>query len=426
MRLLENTNFLPAIIIFLVAYGIIISEKLNRTVVALLGAVAMVVFHILSQEEAFHVIDFNTIGLLVGMMTIVNILKRTGIFQYIAIKTAKLSKGSPWKIMLYFAVVTAVASALLDNVTTILLIAPVTFVITETLGLSPVPFLITEVLTANIGGTATLIGDPPNIMIGGATNLSFMDFLINLGPVVAIIFVVVLILLKFIYGSQLKISEENKAKISEFDESKTITDPVLLKKSGIVLLATIIGFAIHQAFGLESATVALLGAAILLLIGKVDVEEILTEVEWPTIFFFMGLFIMVGALEEIGVIEVLANQLLTLTHNDPFITTMLILWVSAIASAFLDNIPFVATMIPLIHSIGASGMDTTALWWALALGACLGGNGSVVGATANVIVSGMLHKKGYKLTFGDFLKIGFPLMLVSVVISMIYLIIFYV
>lgn len=426
MRLLENTNFLPAIIIFLVAYGIIISEKLNRTVVALLGAIAMVVFHILSQEEAFHVIDFNTIGLLVGMMTIVNILKRTGIFQYIAIKTAKLSKGSPWKIMLYFSVVTAVASALLDNVTTILLIAPVTFVITETLGLNPVPFLITEVLTANIGGTATLIGDPPNIMIGGATNLSFMDFLINLGPVVVVIFIVVLLLLKFIYGSQLKISEENKAKIAEFDETKTITDPVLLKKSGIVLLGTILGFAIHQSFGLESATIALLGAGILLLIGKVDVEEILTEVEWPTIFFFMGLFIMVGALEEIGVIEVVANQLISLTQGNVFVTTMLILWVAAIASAFLDNIPFVATMIPLIHSIGATGMDTTSLWWALALGACLGGNGSVVGATANVIVSGMLHKKGYKLTFGDFLKIGFPLMLISVFISMIYLIIFYV
>ncbi|WP_338506589.1 ArsB/NhaD family transporter [Turicibacter sp. KK003] len=426
MRLLENTNFLPAIIIFLVAYGIIISEKLNRTVVALLGAIAMVVFHILSQEEAFHVIDFNTIGLLVGMMTIVNILKRTGIFQYIAIKTAKLSKGSPWKIMLYFSVVTAVASALLDNVTTILLIAPVTFVITETLGLNPVPFLITEVLTANIGGTATLIGDPPNIMIGGATNLSFMDFLVNLGPVVVVIFIVVLFLLKFIYGSQLKISEENKAKIAEFDETKTITDPVLLKKSGIVLLGTIIGFAIHQSFGLESATIALLGAGILLLISKVDVEEILTEVEWPTIFFFMGLFIMVGALEEIGVIEVVANQLISLTHGNVFVTTMLILWVAAIASAFLDNIPFVATMIPLIHSIGATGMDTTPLWWALALGACLGGNGSVVGATANVIVSGMLHKKGYKLTFGDFLKIGFPLMLISVFISMIYLIIFYV
>lgn len=424
---MESTYFLPAIIIFLIAYGIIISEKLNRTVIALLGAMFMIVFHILTQEEAFHIIDFNTIGLLVGMMVIVNILKRTGIFQYVAIKTAKLSKGSPWKIMLYFSIVTAISSALLDNVTTILLIAPVTFVITETLGLNPVPFLITEVLTANIGGTATLIGDPPNIMIGGATNLSFMDFLVNLGPIVVVIFIVVLFLLKQIYGKQLKISEENKAKIAEFDESKTITNPVLLKKSGFVLVATIIGFAIHQMFGLESATVALIGAGVLLLIGKVDVEEILMEVEWPTIFFFMGLFIMVGALEAVGVIEIIASQLINLTQGSLFVTTLLILWVAAIASAFLDNIPFVATMIPLIHNIGTmTGMDITPLWWALALGACLGGNGSIVGASANVIVSGMLHKKGYKLSFGDFLKIGFPMMLVSVAISTIYLIIFYV
>jgi len=424
---MESQSFLPAIIVFLVAYGIIISEKLNRTVVALLGAVLMIVFHILSQEEAFGIIDFNTIGLLIGMMIIVNILKRTGVFQYVAIKTAKLSKGSPWKIMLYFSVITAVASALLDNVTTILLIAPVTFVITETLGLNPVPFLIAEVLTANIGGTATLIGDPPNIMIGGATNLSFSDFLFNLGPVVVIIFVAVLSLLKLIYGKQLKISDENKAKISDFDESKTITDPVLLKKSLIVLIGTIVGFGVHQMFGLESATVALLGAGILLLISKVDVEEVLLEVEWPTIFFFMGLFVMVGALEAVGVIEMVASQLINLTGGDLFVTTMLILWVAAIASAFLDNIPFVATMIPLIHNIGTmTGMDITPLWWALALGACLGGNGSVVGASANVIVSGMLHKKGYKLSFGDFLKVGFPIMLVTIVISTIYLIIFYV
>lgn len=424
---MESQSFLPAIIIFLVAYGIIISEKLNRTVIALLGAVLMIVFHILSQEEAFGIIDFNTIGLLIGMMIIVNILKRTGVFQYVAIKTAKLSKGSPWKILLYFSVITAVSSALLDNVTTILLIAPVTFVITETLGLNPIPFLISEVLTANIGGTATLIGDPPNIMIGGATNLSFTDFIVNLGPVVLVIFVIVLFLLKVIYGKQLKISDENKEKIAEFDESKTITDPVLLKKSGIVLLGTIIGFAIHQMFGLESATVALLGAGILLLIGKVDVEEILLEVEWPTIFFFMGLFVMVGALEAVGVIEMVASELISLTGGNLFVTTMLILWVAAIASAFLDNIPFVATMIPLIHNIGTmTGMDITPLWWALALGACLGGNGSVVGASANVIVSGMLHKKGYKLSFGDFLKIGFPIMIVSVVISTVYLILFYV
>lgn len=427
VRFLENTAFLPAIIIFLVAYGIIISEKLNRTVIALLGAICMIVFHILSQEQAFHIIDFNTIGLLVGMMTIVNILKRTGIFQYIAIKTAKLSKGSPWRIMLYFSIVTAVSSALLDNVTTILLIAPVTFVITETLGLNPVPFLITEVLTANIGGTATLIGDPPNIMIGGATNLSFLDFLVNLGPIVVIIFIVVLLLLKVIYGKQLQISDENKAKINEFDESKTITNPILLRKCGVVLLATIIGFTIHQMFGLESATIALAGAAILLLIGRVDVEEILMEVEWATIFFFMGLFVMVGALEEVGVIEMIASELINLTQGNLMVTTLLILWVAAIASAFLDNIPFVATMIPLIQNIGdITGMNITPLWWALALGACLGGNGSVVGATANVIVSGMLHKKGYKLTFGDFLKVGFPIMLVSVAIATVYLLIFYV
>ncbi len=423
---MESQQFLPAIIIFLVAYGIIISEKFNRTVVALLGAVFMVIFHIFNQEEALKFIDFNTVGLLIGMMIIVNILKRTGIFQYVAIKTAKLSKGSPWRIMVYFAAITAISSALLDNVTTILLIAPVTFVITETLGLNAIPFLLTEVFSANIGGLATSIGDPTIIMISGATGLSFTDVLFNLGPVVLVIFTVVLLILKFIFNKQLHISEENKKKIEEFDVSKAITDPVLLRKSGIILLLTIAGFASHHAFGIESATIALLGAGILLLIGKVDVEEILEEVEWPTIFFFMGLFVMVGALETVGVLEVLASGLINLTGGSVVITSLLILWVAAIASAFLDNIPFVATMIPLILNIGEmTGMDTTPLWWALALGACLGGNGSIVGASSNVIVSGMLHKKGYKLSFGDFLKIGFPIMIVAVAISTVYLFIFY-
>ncbi|MDO4925704.1 MAG: ArsB/NhaD family transporter [Turicibacter sp.] len=423
---MESQQFLPAIIIFLVAYGIIISEKFNRTVVALLGAVFMVIFHIFNQEEALKFIDFNTVGLLIGMMIIVNILKRTGIFQYVAIKTAKLSKGSPWRIMVYFAAITAISSALLDNVTTILLIAPVTFVITETLGLNAIPFLLTEVFSANIGGLATSIGDPTIIMISGATGLSFTDVLFNLGPVVLVIFTVVLLILKFIFNKQLHISEDNKKKIEEFDVSKAITDPVLLRKSGIILLLTIAGFASHHAFGIESATIALLGAGILLLIGKVDVEEILEEVEWPTIFFFMGLFVMVGALETVGVLEVLASGLINLTGGSVVITSLLILWVAAIASAFLDNIPFVATMIPLILNIGEmTGMDTTPLWWALALGACLGGNGSIVGASSNVIVSGMLHKKGYKLSFGDFLKIGFPIMIVAVAISTVYLFIFY-
>lgn len=360
-------------------------------------------------------------------MIIVNILKRTGIFQYVAIKTAKLSKGSPWRIMVYFAIITAVSSALLDNVTTILLIAPVTFVITETLGLNAIPFLLTEVFSANIGGLATSIGDPTIIMISGATGLSFTDVLFNLGPIVLVIFTVVLLILKLIFHKQLHISEDNKKKIEQFDVSKAITDSTLLKKSGIILLLTIAGFATHHAIGIESATIALLGAGILLLISKVDVEEVLEEVEWPTIFFFMGLFVMVGALETVGVLEVLASGLISLTGGSVMITSLLILWVAAIASAFLDNIPFVATMIPLILNIGQmTGMDTTALWWSLALGACLGGNGSIVGASSNVIVSGMLHKKGYKLSFGDFLKIGFPIMIIAVAISTVYILIFYV
>ena len=284
---MENPHFLPAIIIFLIAYGIIISEKFNRTVIALIAAVLMVVFHIFNQEQALEFIDFNTVGLLIGMMIIVNILKRTGIFQYVAIKTAKLSKGSPWRIMVYFAIITAVSSALLDNVTTILLIAPVTFVITETLGLNAIPFLLTEVFSANIGGLATSIGDPTIIMISGATGLSFTDVLFNLGPIVLVIFTVVLLILKLIFHKQLHISEDNKKKIEQFDVSKAITDSTLLKKSGIILLLTIAGFATHHAIGIESATIALLGAGILLLICKVDVEEVLEEVEWPTIFFFM-------------------------------------------------------------------------------------------------------------------------------------------
>ena len=328
---MENPHFLPAIIIFLIAYGIIISEKFNRTVIALIAAVLMVVFHIFNQEQALEFIDFNTVGLLIGMMIIVNILKRTGIFQYVAIKTAKLSKGSPWRIMVYFAIITAVSSALLDNVTTILLIAPVTFVITETLGLNAIPFLLTEVFSANIGGLATSIGDPTIIMISGATGLSFTDVLFNLGPIVLVIFTVVLLILKLIFHKQLHISEDNKKKIEQFDVSKAITDPTLLKKSGIILLLTIAGFATHHAIGIESATIALLGAGILLLISKVDVEEVLEEVEWPTIFFFMGLFVMVGALETVGVLEVLASGLISLTGGSVMITSLLILWVAAIA-----------------------------------------------------------------------------------------------
>ena len=415
------------ITIFLVIYGIIISEKINRTAISLFGAIVMIILGILNQEQAIEHIDFNTIGLLVGMMIIVNILKRTGVFEYLAIRAAKKAKGDPWKILVLFAIITAFSSAFLDNVTTILLIVPVTLVITDTLDTNPIPFMFTEILIANIGGTATLIGDPPNIMIGSATGLGFVDFIVNLAPVVIVISVATLFLLKLIYKDFLKAKDENKQKIMKMDETITIKDTLLLKKSLIVLFLTILGFMVHAQFHLESATVALGGAALLLVISKIDPEEILFEVEWTTIFFFMGLFILVGSLVEVGVIDNLAKKMLELTKGNLFVTTLTILWVSAIASAFLDNIPFVATMIPLIKAMTASGqLDANPLWWALALGACLGGNGTIIGASANVIVTGIMAREGRPVSFMSFMRIGFPMMIVSIIISTIYLILFYV
>ena len=415
------------ITIFLVVYGIIISEKINRTAISLFGAIVMIILGILNQEQAIEHIDFNTIGLLVGMMIIVNILKRTGVFEYLAIRAAKKAKGDPWKILVLFAIITALSSAFLDNVTTILLIVPVTLVITDTLDTNPIPFMFTEILIANIGGTATLIGDPPNIMIGSATGLGFVDFIVNLAPVIIVISVATLFLLKLIYKDFLKATDENKQKIMKMDETITIKDTLLLKKSLIVLFITILGFMVHAQFHLESATVALGGAALLLVISKIDPEEILFEVEWTTIFFFMGLFILVGSLVEVGVIDNLAKKMLELTKGNLFVTTLTILWVSAIASAFLDNIPFVATMIPLIKAMTASGqLDANPLWWALALGACLGGNGTIIGASANVIVTGIMAKEGRPVSFMSFMRIGFPMMIVSIIISTIYLILFYV
>lgn len=415
-----------AVGIFVITYLIIMSEKLNRTAVALVGAVILLMFNIITQEEAIHHIDFNTIGLLVGMMIIVNIMRRSGIFEYIAIVAAKRAKGDPLKILVLFAIITAISSAFLDNVTTILLIVPVTMVITDALRISPVPILVPLILFANIGGTATLIGDPPNIMIGSATGLGFNDFMFNLAPVVIIIFIATLFIVKVMNKNSLTVTEEQKAVVMKFDESLAIEDHELLKKSLFVLGLTILGFMLHQRLGYESATVAFLGASLLLLISGINPEEILVDVEWPTIFFFGALFVLVGGLEMVGVIDMMADKLLTITSGNLVLTAMLILWGAAIASAFLDNIPFVATMIPLIKSIGAmSDMSIMPLWWALALGACLGGNGTLVGASANVIVSGMLEKHGERLGFVEYMKVGFPMMLLSVAIASAYLMVFY-
>ena len=421
-----QSHLIIAIGVFVVTYILIMSEKVNRTAVAMVGAFLMIVLNIEHQEQALKYIDFNTIGLLIGMMIIVNIMKKSGIFQYVAIKAAKFAKGDPWKIILYFCVITAISSAFLDNVTTVLLIVPVTLVITDTLNLNPIPFLVPEILIANIGGTATLIGDPPNIMIGSATGLGFVDFIVALGPVVVVIFIITMITFKFGYRIHYRASEENKRKVTKMDEKRAIKDPILMKKSVVVLAFTILGFVLHQKLGYESATIALFFVFLLLLISQVDVEDIFIEIEWATIFFFISLFMLVGALEEVGVMTFLASKLLEVTQGNMVMTMLVILWVSAIASSVLDNIPFVATMIPLIKNYGQmSGLDVTPLWWALALGACLGGNGTLIGASANVIVSGLLAKHGQKLSFGYYLKIGFPLMIVSIVISTVYLLIFF-
>ncbi len=413
-----------AIVLFLITYAIIVSEKIHRTIVAMLGAALMVGFGIVDQENAIHHIDFNTLGLLVGMMIIVGITAETGLFNYIAVAAAKKAKGVPIRILVSLAVITAIGSAFLDNVTTVLLMVPVTFSITRQLKVNPIPFLLTQIVASNVGGTATLIGDPPNIMIGSAVKeLTFNAFLFNLAPIVVVIMAVYIGIFILMFRKSLRASEEAVRGIMEMDEKKLITNRKLLIQSLSVMGLTILGFFTHQLLHLESATVALAGAFVLLLLtGEHAMERVLGKVEWTTIFFFVGLFVLVSGLVETGVIAQLAEKAIDWTGGDPVATSMLILWLSAIASAFLDNIPFVATMIPMIQEIGTLGYgDLEPLWWSLALGACLGGNGALIGASANLIVAGLAGKEGHPISFMRYLKFGFPLMLLSIVISSAYL-----
>jgi Na+/H+ antiporter NhaD/arsenite permease-like protein len=413
-----------ALAVFLLTYAMIIAEKVHRTIVAMLGGLLVVVLGIVDVESAIvHHIDFNTLGLLIGMMIIVSITAKTGLFSYIAIVAAKKAKGEPIKILLALAGVTAFASAFLDNVTTVLLIVPVTFSITRQLRVNPFPFLFTQILAANIGGTATLIGDPPNIMIGSAVKeLTFMAFIDNMAPIAIIIMVIHLPLFVLLFRKKLRTTEEYKRGIMEMNARELITDRPMLRKSLIILGLTIIGFFLHQSLHVESSVVALTGAFLLLLLaGEHSMEEAFTRVEWTTIFFFVGLFTLVGALVDTGIISDLAVKAIDLTGGNLAATAMLILWMSAIASAFMDNIPFVATMIPLIQEMGNMGIeDLQPLWWSLALGACLGGNGTLIGASANLITAGLAAKEGHPITFIKFLKYGFPLMILSIAIASIY------
>ena len=411
-------------VIFVIMYAVIVSEKIHRTVVAMTGVILMILVGILDQETAIHHIDFNTLGLLIGMMILVSITSQTGLFDYVAIKAAKLAKAEPRRLLLYLGLLTALFSAFLDNVTTVLLMVPVTFAITIQLELKVVPFLLTQIIASNIGGTATLIGDPPNIMIGSAVpELTFMAFIENLAPIAILDLFVVLFVMDVLYRKTLTTRPELQAEVMAMDENKSIKDPALLRRSLFALALTLIGFFTHSITHIESSLIALAGGFLLLLLagGSHRVEDALHKVEWPTIFFFIGLFVAVGGLIETGLIGELARRAVALTEGDTVLTSMLVLWLSAIVSSVLDNIPFVATMIPLIQGMGAMGVENLEpVWWSLSLGACLGGNGTLVGASANLIVAAMAAERGVKITFMSYLRVGFAIMLLTVAISAAY------
>jgi len=409
-----------AVAVFLVTYAMIISERVHRTVAALFGAAVVLLLGIVPWEALPEHLDLDTLFLLIGMMIIVNTAKESGLFEFIAIKTAKFAKGSPMKVLLLFAVVTALISSVLDNVTTVLLLTPMLLYITRLMDINPVPFLLAEVFASNIGGAATLIGDPPNIMIGSAAGLSFNEFLLNMGPIALVDLFISLGIIYLVYRKAMKISDAKRDRIlstlDELDEEEAIRDYSLFKKSVAVIIGVVMLFFIHDRLGIEPAVVALTGASVLLLWSRMDPEEILEKIEWTAIFFFMGLFILVGALVETGIIDQVARWILGYIGSTGE-ALIVIAWFSAISSAIVDNIPLTAAMIPLIKAMGSS-MNVYPLWWALSLGACLGGNGTAIGASANVVVLGIAGREGVRITFMDFLKVGMVIMFVTVAIGL--------
>jgi len=435
--IVTGVPFWIATAIFFLVYGLIVTERIHKTILAIIGASLMIVLRILTQEEAFTSldlgVDWNVIFLLISMMIIVNIMKPTGVFEYIAVKSAKIAKGKPFAIMAIFSVVTAVVSAFLDNVTTVLLIAPITMLICQALELDVVPFLITEALASNIGGTATLIGDPPNIMIASKAQLDFMAFVYHLTPVIIVVLIAYIVSIKFVFGKKINVKEDLRQRVMAMDEREVIKDPVLLKKSLVILAITIGGFVVHGMLHFKPATIAFFGAGLLLLVSGIkEPHRILAETEWATLFFFIGLFIIVGGIVKVGLVKWMSIKFLEITQGNLIGTSMIVMWFSAFASAFIDNIPYVATMNQLIIDMAKqlwphlSGIqllhhpDLMPIWWSLSLGACLGGNGTAIGASANVIICGMAEKMGNPISFKKFMLYGMPLMIESVIICMVY------
>lgn len=415
-----------AIVVFVGAYVFIATEWVHRVIVALAGAGLMLLFKIVDAHDIFNSerlgIDWNVVFLLMGMMIIVGVLRQTGLFEYLAIWSARRSRGHPFAVMVLLILITAVASALLDNVTTILLVAPVTILIAERLGVPPVPFLIAEVLASNIGGTATLIGDPPNIIIASAANLSYTDFLVNLAPLVVVLLLVFIGLSRILFRGALRFHPERVREVLALEPQEALVGGALLPKALGVLGVVTLGFGLQEVLEYEPSIVALLGAGVLLLIAPGQLEEAAAEVEWGTLLFFVGLFIMVGALVKVGVIETLAERVIDLTDGRLFFATVLIVIVSAVLSAVVDNIPYVATVVPLVAALVAEFPgDATVLWWALAIGADLGGNATSIGASANVVALGVAERSGFKIRFAEFVRYGLPTVAITIGISIAYL-----
>ena len=402
--------------IFLLTYALIVTERVHRTVSALLGGVAMILLGVLPQEQAFHAIDWNVIFLLAGMMAIANILRETGLFQWIAVQAVKLGRGDPFRILVILSLITAITSALVDNVTIVVLVAPVTLLVAASLRVSPLPFLIAEILASNIGGMATLIGDPPNILIGSAADIDFLTFAANLAPISLLILIAFIGLAWLLFKDDLRPEQDSMLDIEALETSELITNAPLLRKGLVVMVGVTLGFLAHGALHLEPATIALTGVTVLLLWGRSDPHHVLQEIEWTTLAFFVGLFITVEAVVQVGIIEVVAHSVLRLTGGNLTLTSILLLWLSAIASGIVDNIPYTATMIPVVKSLGQA-MPVGPLWWSLALGACLGGNSTLVGASANLVVASIAERSGHPISFRHFLSYGLLTTVMSLLLA---------
>ncbi|HDN80087.1 MAG: hypothetical protein DRI61_12810 [Chloroflexi bacterium] len=413
-------HFWGAIAIFAISYILIITERVHRTIAALVGGMFIIILGITPQEEAFKAIDLNVVFLLVGMMVISEITGRTGLFQWLAVKAVKLVRGKPFLILVVFSTLTALLSTVLANVTVVVIMTPLILFICDHLRVNPFPYLITQVLASNIGGTATLIGDPPNLLIGSAAGLDFMDFVWNLGPITVLIFIAFIATAYFLFRDELKIDPEGWNDVLAMDERELVRDKRLFQQALLILCLVLVGFFLQGLLHLEAATIALTGAALLLLLSREEPHNIFKEVEWNTIFFFIGLFVLVESLVYVGAIKKLASWMLSVTHSNLHVTSFAILWLSGVVSGIIDNIPYTATMIPLVQELGQV-MRVEPIWWSLALGACLGGNATLVGSAANVVVASIAERAGYPITFRKFLIYGALITFESLFLSTIYI-----